>query len=78
MNRAEILKILKNILLKYDKNIEGLTEEGLLTEFTIEDLSKVQVVMEVERIFDVEFDIIDIEKFKTVNDIIEFVENYNS
>ncbi len=78
MNRREILKVLGDILSKYDKNIVELTEKSLINELTIEDLSKVQVVMEVERVFDIEFDIMYLEKIKTIQDLVEFIENYNS
>ncbi len=78
MNRNEILTGLIEILKKYDKNIVELNDVTKIEELKIEDLSKVQVVMEVERKFGVEFDILDLQKIRTVKDIVDFVEHFNS
>ncbi len=78
MNRNEILVSLVDILKKYDKNVLNCEDEMKIEKLKIEDLSKVQVIMEVERKFDVEFDILDLQKIRAVKDIVDFIENFNS
>ncbi len=78
MNRTQVLRDLSCILRKYDKSIGELTEDSLMNELVIEDLSKVQVIMEVERVFNVEFELMDLNRIRTVEDIVMFIEKYNS
>ncbi len=78
MNKNEIINNLKVILKKYDKTFTDFNDETKFEDLKIDELSKVQVVMEVERKFDVEFDILDLQNIRLVKDIVEFIEKSNS
>ncbi len=65
---------LKDILNKYCINTKGIDQNTNIEDIKIDDLSKVQICMEVERKFDVEFDIDKINEFETVRDILMFLD----
>ncbi len=75
MNKKEIIENLYSVILKYDKYVSELKDDMKIEDVKIDELSKVQIVMEVERIFDVEFDIGNMHNIKTVGEIAEFIEN---
>ncbi len=78
MSRKEILTGLNEIIRKYDKHFSDYDNDLANEELQIDDLSKVQVVMEVERKFGVEFDILDMHKIRSVKDLVDFIEKLTS
>ncbi len=75
MNKIEILDKLNYVLVKYDSTMCKINNESILEELEIEDLSKVQIIMEVERIFNIEFDLGDLSNISSVGDLVNFIEN---
>lgn len=66
-----------DIVGKYDNSITEVDDEDVLLEIEIEDLSKIQITMEIERLFNVEFELTDIENINKVKDLVSFIEAYN-
>ncbi len=69
-NINELNKIFK----KYCIKLEGINHNTNIDSIKIDELSKVQICMEIERKFDVEFDIDKISELETVKDIIMFLD----
>ncbi len=72
--KGKLLLEIKDIINKYDKSIKNIKEEDFINEIIADELSKVQIIMEIERKFGIDFDIEDLERFKTTNDLIEYIE----
>ncbi len=78
ITKNEILVKVKEIVSRYEVSNElskELTENDNLSEVHISDLSRVQIAMELERVFDVEFDINMISRLNTINDLVSFIES---
>ncbi len=75
--KNDILNKVKEVVGRYE-DIKSISNEDSLNELKISDLSKVQISMEIERIFDVDFDINMISNIKNVADLVSFIENAKS
>ena len=54
---------------------ENVTEESKLNELSLDSLSFIEVIVEIEEMFAIEFDLedLDIKKWVTVSDIIKYI-----
>lgn len=75
MTEKYIIDNLKKIILKYDNKILDLTDEEFLEFRELDDLSKVQVSMEIERFFCIEFEMEDVYESMTMVNIIDVIKN---
>ncbi|CAK67246.1 unnamed protein product (macronuclear) [Paramecium tetraurelia] len=67
-------RMIKVISLHDDvKNPSGITLQSTWTDIGLSDMAYVEVMVEVEREFEIEFPDIDVECFRTVNDAVEYV-----
>ncbi len=76
VDKVEIIDKVREIVGRYE-NV-SIKEDDNLEKIDVSDLSKVQIAMELERVFCIDFELEDITKLKTVNDIVTFIENQNS
>ncbi len=74
--KEDIIKKVKEIVGRYDAQ-SVLTDENI-DMIEVYDLSKVQIAMEIERVFGVEFDLGDITKVRTISDLVKVIEEQNS
>ncbi len=72
--KGKLLQEIKEIINKYDKSVQNIKDADFLSEVIIDELSKVQIIMEIERKFNIDFDIEDFQKFKTVSDLVGYIE----
>lgn len=73
MKNKNLEKII-NIIKKHDPRFKHLDENQIIEDISIDDLSKVQVIMSIEREMKVTFDIEDFEKLKTIGDFLNYLE----
>ncbi len=76
-SKLDIINKVKEIVGRYEV-IDELSEYECLESLLIADLSKVQIAMELERVYDIEFDLSMISSFKTVGDLVSFIEREKS
>ncbi len=76
VEKVEIINKVKEIVSRYE--VSDLSEDDRLDKIQISDLSKVQIAMEIERVFDVQFDLNDVTSVKTVSDLVKIIEEQNS
>ncbi len=74
--KVDILNKVKEIVSRYE--VCDLEIVDNIDNINVSDLSKVQIAMEIERVFGVEFDFGDITKLRTVNELVTFIEEQNS
>ena len=83
MKREEIIEKLKDIILFAMPNkkeaIESCTEESnLTTDLGLNSVGLLYIVIAVEELFNVSFENVSFEDFKTVKDVIDFLEKETS
>lgn len=77
LDEKNIKEKLFSIVSKYDSSISEIDDEDVLLEVKIDDLSKTQIAMEIERTFDIEFEFEDIGKIEKAKDLVDFIVTYN-
>ncbi len=72
IEKIDIINRVKEIVSRYEATDIG--NEDKLEDINVTDLSKVQIAMEIERVFGVEFNLGDLTKLQTVKDLVVFIE----
>lgn len=75
MRDKETIKKLRGIIKEYDSGINLLTDDEFLKYDSLNDLSKIQVAMEIERKFEVDFEFQDVYEVVSVEKLIEIIKN---
>ncbi len=78
MSRDEIIRQLQSILIKYGIDTGTTDECQKIETMEIDELSKVQIAMDVERIFKVEFDLECIYELGEVKDVVDYIQKHLS
>ena len=72
----DIFERVESILIKYIPDSKIKLEDHLLDDFGLDGLAYVEFVMDIEEGFSIFIDDNDADKFRTVNDIVEYLEIY--
>lgn len=71
--KEKVIEIIKDIL-----DVEEVNENAnIMDDLGADSIAVMEIVMELESEFDIEIDTEQIPNFKTVNDIVSFLENNN-
>lgn len=79
MNRKDILKELKVILQNTlnKKDIDDVKESAdLFTDLGLDSISILRMVISIEELLKVDFDDTSLRNFKTVKDVVDYIEGY--
>ena len=71
----EFEKIKEVIAEQMSIDTDKITMDTVFTELGADSLDLFQIISELEEIFDMEFDVTETDKIKTVGDAVEFIKN---